>query len=319
MSGKTMFNYFSKLPSKAIVVEESNPRKLAPVYNKQHVEEFQTTRLERFDAELFNTNNNHNQNGAKGAHATKIGGNTNGNGAQESDYVSMDISTVTTYLDSVKTGQHKPFKLNRKPRGSLRARLLQYHEDVRPPYYGTWRRRSKKITGRRPFAMDDDIFDYEIDSEAEWDIGGPGESLKGDDSDDDEELDDYEIDMQTFVPHGYVSDDEVEVHSDQEEVPSNNPSMEEVCDDLDDSNASVKIVSEKGIKPQNRTEQAQPYQQQTTINQSPDQTTPNPPIKQVKCELKPITLGIYYENEKPAILSESKQQFLKAFQGVSCK
>lgn len=294
-TSKTMFNYFTKLPSKAVVVEESNPRKLAPVFNKQHVEEFQSTRLEQFDAELFNINNNRDQSAVKesngspvveNGHSTNGFGNRKANGTSDhkSEDVPMDVSLTSnvTYIDSVKSGLHKPFKLDRKPRGPLRARFLQYHEDVRPPYFGTWRKRSKKITGRRPFALDEDMFDYEVDSEAEWDIGGPGESLKGDDSDDDEEVDDYEIDMKTFVPHGYVSDDEVEVQSDKE-----------------DSNASIMIVYEKKTKSdQQEPQQAQPQQQ----HQQRHQTANKQP--------QPITLGIHYEVDEPT---------LKAFQGVSCK
>lgn len=288
---KTMLSYFTKLPSKAIVVEEANPRKLAPAFNRQHVEKFQSTRLEQFDADLFNFHS-------------------------------------TNYLETIESGQHKPFRLQRKIRGAFRAKLLQYHEDVRPPYYGTWQRKSKIISGRRPFAQDEDVFDYEVDSEAEWDLGGPGESLKGDDSEEDEELDDYEIDMKTFVPHGYVSDDEMEVHSDQEEGTSADQSTEETCDVEDDSNVSVLIVGEKMAKGAvtNGTakKKQQPQQQQAqTIsrNSSPAQAgVPQlPPSSKQKPEIKPISLGLYYEDAQTMMLSESKLLFLRAFQGCSCK
>lgn len=186
----TMLNYFEKVPSKACVVQE-NPRKSAPIFNKQHVDKFQS-RIQKFDEEL--------------AHG----------------------SATTDYFSSIKVSEHVPYRINCPPRGSLRARLFQYHEDVRPPYFGTWQKRSKLVTGRRPHGLDTEIFDYDVDSEAEWDIGGPGESLKGDDSDDEEEQDDYEIDMKTFVPHGYVSDDEI-----------------------DDSDSDVKIISE--VKTQKQT------------------------------------------------------------------
>lgn len=33
----------------------------------------------------------------------------------------------------------------------MKAKLFQFHENYRPPYYGTWRKRSAQITGRRPF------------------------------------------------------------------------------------------------------------------------------------------------------------------------
>jgi chromatin assembly factor 1 subunit A len=53
------------------------------------------------------------------------------------------------------------------------------------------------------------MFDYEVDSDEEWEEEEPGESLHG--SDDDKESDDgedYEVDNDLFVPHGYLSDEE---------------------------------------------------------------------------------------------------------------
>ena len=330
---KTMLSYFTKLPSKAVVVEETNPRKLAPAFNKQHVEMFQNSRLQQFDAELFNGNNNDctNENGHKNGSSTDC----HNHHSADIDGPIVDVAHIdmkqcqpnfsVNYIKSIKSNQHKPFKVHRKPRGPLRAKLLQHHEDIRPPYYGTWQRKSKIVTGRRPFAQDEDVFDYEVDSEAEWDIGGPGESLKGDDSEDDEELDDYEIDMKTFVPHGYVSDDEVEIHSDQEDSPSANQSMEEICD-VEDSNLSVQIIAEKRVD-RSRIELKQPCQQQqqqlkqAICDPSPIQQPPHPPPPppKQKQEIKPISLGIYDENSQPTVLSESKIQFLRAFQGVACK
>ena len=34
------------------------------------------------------------------------------------------------------------------------AKLLQFSENTRPAYYGTWRKKSKCITGRKPFQLD---------------------------------------------------------------------------------------------------------------------------------------------------------------------
>ena len=54
---------------------------------------------------------------------------------------------------------------------------------------GTWSKISSVISGRKPFAQDADLLDYEYDSEAEWEEDEPGEELKSDDDlDDDEEL-----------------------------------------------------------------------------------------------------------------------------------
>ncbi|KAL1454141.1 hypothetical protein WDU94_010422, partial [Cyamophila willieti] len=77
-----------------------------------------------------------------------------------------------------------------------RAKLLQFHENRRPPYFGTWSKRSQRIRARNPFKMDETIFEYDVDSE--------------DEKEDEEEEggNDYEVDNQMFVPHGYLSDEE---------------------------------------------------------------------------------------------------------------
>lgn len=255
----TMFNYFEKLPSKTSIDEE-NPRKLAPVFNKQHVDDFQT-RKEEFDNELISPSNKSN------------------------------------YFSIIKSKEYEPFRINYKLRGTLRARLFQFAEDVRPPYFGTWQKTSRILNGRRPFKQDEEVFDYDEDSEAEWDIGGPGESLKGDDTEEEGELDDYEVDMKTFVPHGYVSDDELDVNSDNEENQAANRSNDAECNAANNSN-SVFIVAEIDVP------QAEQQNQQAPPKQTP------------KMDIKPITLGLNFE-DSPTI-SETKLQFLKSFQGVSC-
>ncbi|KAL3790686.1 hypothetical protein HJC23_009786 [Cyclotella cryptica] len=47
-------------------------------------------------------------------------------------------------------------------------KFLGFHEDDRPPYHGTWSKRSSVVTGRRPFARDSEFLNYDVDSEAEW-------------------------------------------------------------------------------------------------------------------------------------------------------
>ncbi|XP_065059859.1 chromatin assembly factor 1 subunit A-A-like [Rhopilema esculentum] len=92
----------------------------------------------------------------------------------------------------------------------MAVKLLQFSENYRPPYYGTWKKRSKKITPRNPFKKDENLLNYEIDSDEEWEEEEPGESLSGpenEDEDDEEEDNDEENDG-FFVPHGYLSDDE---------------------------------------------------------------------------------------------------------------
>lgn len=75
-------------------------------------------------------------------------------------------------------------------RMTLRMKLLQFAEDVRPAYYGTFTQKSSVITGKTPFAQDTSSFDYEVDSEAEWEPEGEGEEINSGDEDE-EEVSDY--------------------------------------------------------------------------------------------------------------------------------
>ncbi|XP_031430787.1 chromatin assembly factor 1 subunit A [Clupea harengus] len=102
-------------------------------------------------------------------------------------------------------------KTNGAPDQQYRARmkLLQFHENYRPAYWGTWSKKSTCISARCPIQQDKELFDYEVDSDEEWEEDEPGESLshsEGDDEDGDGE-DDSDDDV-FFVPHGYLSDGE---------------------------------------------------------------------------------------------------------------
>ena len=46
----------------------------------------------------------------------------------------------------------------------VRAKLLQFTENQRPPYWGTWTKKSKFVGPRKPFGRDKELFDYEYDS-----------------------------------------------------------------------------------------------------------------------------------------------------------
>jgi chromatin assembly factor 1 subunit A len=60
---------------------------------------------------------------------------------------------------------------------SLKFKLLQFQENHRPPYWGTWRKQSKWVSARRPFGKDKDLLDYEVDSDEEWEEEEQGESI----------------------------------------------------------------------------------------------------------------------------------------------
>ncbi|VDK20306.1 unnamed protein product [Anisakis simplex] len=71
-------------------------------------------------------------------------------------------------------------------RNEMRAKLFQFHDNYRPPYYGTWRKRSKTITGRRPFGRDTKILDYDVDSDEEWEDEPEGEEIGDENNQSDE-------------------------------------------------------------------------------------------------------------------------------------
>ncbi|XP_039984270.1 chromatin assembly factor 1 subunit A [Xiphias gladius] len=97
---------------------------------------------------------------------------------------------------------------DRKRYGPMK--LLQFHENYRPAYWGTWSKNSSHISPRCPLRQDKDFLDYEVDSDEEWEEEEPGESLSHSEGEDEEEggEDDDDDDDGFFVPHGYLSDDE---------------------------------------------------------------------------------------------------------------
>ncbi|XP_004865802.1 chromatin assembly factor 1 subunit A isoform X3 [Heterocephalus glaber] len=90
-----------------------------------------------------------------------------------------------------------------------RMKLLQFSENHRPAYWGTWNKRTAAISPRDPWAQDKKLLDYEVDSDEEWEEEEPGESLSHSEGDDDDEVgEDEDEDDGFFVPHGYLSEDE---------------------------------------------------------------------------------------------------------------
>ncbi|KAK6314180.1 hypothetical protein J4Q44_G00156390 [Coregonus suidteri] len=92
-----------------------------------------------------------------------------------------------------------------------RMKLLQFRENYRPAYWGTWRKNSPHISPRCPLRKDKDLLDYEVDSDEEWEEEEPGESLshsEGEDNDNDGGENDDDDEDGFFVPHGYLSDGE---------------------------------------------------------------------------------------------------------------
>lgn len=82
-------------------------------------------------------------------------------------------------------------------------------------------------------------FDYECDSDDEWEEEEPGESLHGSDDEKDRESDDdeYDIDNQFFVPHGHLSDEEIGGAGDADD-----DDEDEDDDDLDEGGSKTRGI-----------------------------------------------------------------------------
>ncbi|XP_019855910.1 PREDICTED: chromatin assembly factor 1 subunit A-like [Amphimedon queenslandica] len=98
-----------------------------------------------------------------------------------------------------------------------RYKLLQFHENHRPAYFGTWSKSSKVLTPRNPFKKDNDLFDYDCESDLEWEEEEPGESLSAQSDDEVESGDEEEEEDGFFVPHGYLSDGEGDQSEDEKD------------------------------------------------------------------------------------------------------
>uniref|UniRef100_A0A671PIC2 Chromatin assembly factor 1 subunit p150 C-terminal domain-containing protein n=1 Tax=Sinocyclocheilus anshuiensis TaxID=1608454 RepID=A0A671PIC2_9TELE len=98
-----------------------------------------------------------------------------------------------------------------------RMKLLQFHDNYRPAYWGTWCKKSTRISPRCPLRQHKGLLDYEVDSDEEWEEEEPGESLSHSEGDDDDEGgDDDDDDDGFFVPHGYLSEGEGALEEDEE-------------------------------------------------------------------------------------------------------
>ncbi|KAJ1563226.1 inositol polyphosphate 5-phosphatase [Cladochytrium tenue] len=94
------------------------------------------------------------------------------------------------------------FRSSSDPVDRTKWKLLQFQENFRPAYYGTWRKQSKVLSGRKPLAMDQSLLNYDVDSDAEWEEGeaevkGEVEELESEDEEADP--DDSDADMDDFL------------------------------------------------------------------------------------------------------------------------
>ena len=86
-----------------------------------------------------------------------------------------------------------------RDRKMLPAKVLIFHEDARPGYYGSWTKNSRTVGPRKPFACDP-ARDYGYDSGEEWEDEGPGDADNVDDDEDEEgEGEEVDSDLESWL------------------------------------------------------------------------------------------------------------------------
>ncbi|SPP78102.1 chromatin assembly factor 1 subunit A [Drosophila guanche] len=123
--------------------------------------------------------------------------------SEEEVQVIDDLTTAGTPIEQEEQAKQMP---------RMRAKYLQFADNRRPAYYGTWRKKSQSISARRPLAQDKVHFDYEVDSDCEWEEEEPGESLSAseDEKERESEEESEEEYNEWYVPHGHLSDEELQ-------------------------------------------------------------------------------------------------------------
>lgn len=98
-------------------------------------------------------------------------------------------------------------------RRKIPAKLLKFHDHVRPGYVGTFTKSSSRVGFRAPFKLDTDVFNYDYDSDDDWDADADGdedgEDLVSDKGDDDGNAD-GSSDVSDAEDDWMCADDEVE-------------------------------------------------------------------------------------------------------------
>lgn len=129
-------------------------------------------------------------------------------------------------------------------------KLLKFHTDVRPGYFGTWTKSSSNISGRNPYGRDLNLLDYDYDSEAEWDED-PEDAEDINNESGDEEMSESDDDLDGWL----AGDDEVEFEAGYEGEMSladmmdeNNDPFAQPAMDLDGGKKKIKKTSKPLVK-----------------------------------------------------------------------
>ncbi|PIA17529.1 hypothetical protein COEREDRAFT_91882 [Coemansia reversa NRRL 1564] len=140
-------------------------------------------------------------------------------------------------------------------------KLIQFHANRRPAYFGTCSKSVQHVSGRRPFVQDTKLLDYGIDSDAEWEAEDEdGEELRSEDEEDEEDEDDEDFDEESgFVVgegdaltrlDGLTDDSDVDksdYNSEDEGMEEINPDEEVLCvSDMEVDGAPTVAVRQTG-------------------------------------------------------------------------
>jgi chromatin assembly factor 1 subunit A len=89
---------------------------------------------------------------------------------------------------------------------NAQMKLLKFHENVRPEYWGTFCKTSTIISPRHPFKEDTELLEYDYDSDEDWEEEADAESLDGSDKEDEvieldgekHNADEYDFDVRSY-------------------------------------------------------------------------------------------------------------------------
>jgi chromatin assembly factor 1 subunit A len=134
------------------------------------------------------------------------------NGRRRTEMASVQVTVTVAPDDENPFSPDQPYAEEREIQVYNKYKYFLFNEDVRPPYYGTWSKKSDIVSGRKPFAQDSSHVDYEYDSEAEWEEGDNevGEDVDND-GDDDEKDEEPGEDDDGFIAAEDEIDDELDL------------------------------------------------------------------------------------------------------------
>jgi chromatin assembly factor 1 subunit A len=121
----------------------------------------------------------------------------------------VTLSVYVTVMPEENAFNAQPFAEQQDIKVRNKYRFLSFHEDCRPPYHGTWSKRSTIVTGKSPFAKDTTHLDYDYDSEAEWEEGDDeiGEDIEDEEKCKDEDEDEGDARIYDYDDGFCVADD----------------------------------------------------------------------------------------------------------------